>query len=302
MGKALRVNCSFSQKPPRGHYDDYYEKMTTYCAILASHAKAIDVSVDARNFVAEPSEEESVFHYMDTASPRARIGAVTAKLEHQKLGIIGLGGTGRYTLDFLAKCPVAEIHLFDGDVFEQHSAFRAPGAPSIDELRAATNKATRFAEIYSRMHQHVIPHPHYVDVTNAHELASLNFVFVCMDKPSVKKCVFDALEKANVPFIDSGLGLLLAPDVLSVHGLVRVTTSTPAKREHVRARVGVEDDVDDAEDAYATNIQIAELNAIAAALAVIKWKKLRGFYVDHEREHASVLIVPSNKIVNGEVA
>jgi hypothetical protein len=31
-------------------------------------------------------------------------------------------------LDFVAKTPVEEIHLFDSDVFLQHNAFRAPGA------------------------------------------------------------------------------------------------------------------------------------------------------------------------------
>lgn len=38
-------------------------------------------------------------------------------------------------------------------------------------------------------------------------------------------------------------------------------------------------------DDYLTNIQIAELNALNAAFAVIKWKKLCGFYQDSENEH-----------------
>ncbi len=36
---------------------------------------------------------------------------------------------------------------------------------------------------------------------------------------------------------------------------------------------------------YASNIQIAELNALNACLAVIKWKQLSGFYQDLEHEH-----------------
>ena len=35
---------------------------------------------------------------------------------------------------------------------------------------------------------------------------------------------------------------------------------------------------------YDKNIQIADLNALNAALAVIKWKKLLGFYIDQEHE------------------
>ena len=34
------------------------------------------------------------------------------------------------------------------------------------------------------------------------------------------------------------------------------------------------------DDEYATNIQIADLNALNALMAVIKWKKLSGFYQD----------------------
>ena len=39
-----------------------------------------------------------------------------------------------------------------------------------------------------------------------------------------------------------------------------------------------------AEGEYERNAQLAELNALNAALAVIKWKKIRGVYNDLERE------------------
>ena len=56
------------------------------------------------------------------------------KLMNHKVAIIGLGGTGSYILDMLAKTPVSEIHLFDGDDFLTHNAFRSPGAASLDDL------------------------------------------------------------------------------------------------------------------------------------------------------------------------
>lgn len=37
-------------------------------------------------------------------------------------------------------------------------------------------------------------------------------------------------------------------------------------------------------DDYDYNIQIADLNALNAALTVIKWKKLWGFYLDLDRK------------------
>lgn len=54
---------------------------------------------------------------------------------------------------------MAEARIFDSDVFLQHNAFRAPGAPSIDELRAAIPKVQYFASIYSRMHKGIVPVP-----------------------------------------------------------------------------------------------------------------------------------------------
>jgi len=40
--------------------------------------------------------------------------------------------------------------------------------------------------------------------------------------------------------------------------------------------------VDAPDDEYRTNIQTGELNALNAGLAIIKFKKLRGFYLDEE--------------------
>jgi hypothetical protein len=61
--------------------------------------------------------------------------------------------------------------------------------------------------------------------------------------------------------------------------MVRTTTSTPAKREmKKKLSFGGGDEDDD----YTRNIQIAELNALNAVLAVIRWKKHVGFYGDIE--------------------
>ena len=44
------------------------------------------------------------------------------------------------------------------------------------------------------------------------------------------------------------------------------------------------------------------MNALNAALAVIKWKKTRGFYADLEKEHHTVYGVSTNVLTNEEVA
>ncbi len=43
---------------------------------------------------------------------------------------------------------------------------------------------------------------------------------------------------------------------------------------------------------------MVELNALSAALAVVRWKKLRGFYSDIESESTSIYAVDGNAIIN----
>src|SRR4029077_5988956 len=248
-------------------------------------------SVTARVYPAiAASDEESVFNYLDTASSRAGITAATSKLENGKVGIVGVGGTGAYVLDLVSKTPVKEIHLFDGDFFLNHNAFRAPGAASLEELKARPKKVAYFKERYSKMHRGIVAHDRKVDATNVTELREMDFVFLCMDPGGGKKLIVESLEEFGIRFVDVGMGVEIAADALSA--LLRVTTSTPDKRDHFRKRVSVSED--GGLDEYAANIQIADLNALNAALAVVKWKKLYTSYVDLEREHHSTYSVDTN--------
>jgi hypothetical protein len=140
LNRDIEVDHSFSSKPSGG-YKDYYHKMTTYVAIISSPAHSVDPNVTAKTFPVIISKEgESVFYYIDTASSRAGITFINRKLELGRVGIVGLGGTGSYVLDLVAKSPVREICLYDADKFSQHNAFRTPGAPSIEELREEPQK------------------------------------------------------------------------------------------------------------------------------------------------------------------
>lgn len=229
LGGGVIIDVSFSTKPSSG-YADYYEKMTTHVFLLSSPAASVDPSVTAKTGRAAPSEgdDETVFHYLDTASSRAGIGAVSDKLKRHKIGIIGVGGTGSYILDLIAKAPVAEIHLFDDDDFLQHNAFRAPGAPSVDELNQRPKKVEYFAQIYSRMHKKIVPHVSQVTESNVDQLRGLDFVFICMDRGSAKKHAVELLEKSEASFIDVGMGIELTESA-QLLGIMRVTTSTPTR-------------------------------------------------------------------------
>jgi hypothetical protein len=298
LGNGLVVNHAFSNKP-RGGYPDYYAKMTRYTEIISNPARAIDPSVTAMNFSpVPPGEEESVFNYFDTASSRAGITAVTAKLALGRVGIVGLGGTGSYVLDVVAKTPVREIHLFDGDRMLNHNAFRAPGAPSIEQLAEKQMKVFYYRDIYSRMRRGIIPHDCYIDASNVEQLRGMDFVFLCLDRGGEKRRIVERLREWGIPFVDVGMGVELHDGALG--GVLRVTAATPAKGDHVSARIPFADDAGG--DDYSRNIQIADLNALNAALAVIRWKKLFGFYRDLDREHHSTYTIDGNMLLNEDKA
>lgn len=294
LGKDITVDHMFSAKPKEG-YRDYEHKMTTYVEMIASPARKIDPTADARTYVVADSDEpDPVFNYQDTASTRAGIGGLSEKLAMNKVAIVGLGGTGSYVLDLLAKTPIRELHLIDGDDFLQHNAFRSPGAPSIETLRERNKKVDYFAALYAPMRKGIVPHPVYLDESNVDLLNEMDFVFVCVDSGAAKRPAVEHLEEQGTPFIDVGMGIEMGDDALV--GVLRVTLSTAEQREPLRRRVGMgEADVD---DAYATNIQVADLNALNATLAVIRWKKLVGFYADFEGEHSSNYTIDGNTINN----
>jgi hypothetical protein len=301
MAGDLTASCSFSSKPSGSSgYPDYYEKVTAYVAMLEGYARAIDPSMTARTHAPIPTDEdESVFRYLDSASSRARITAVTEKLEVAKVVIVGLGGTGAYILDLVAKTPAQEIHLYDGDTLYTHNAFRAPGAASLDELEAAPKKVHYFHGKYEPMRRRIIPHPVNVDESNIEELRDATFVFLAIHGGPTKRFIIEHLEQYGVPFIDTGMGIYQAGD--SLGGIVRTTASTDGHRKHVWENHRIS--FADAEaDEYEQNIQIADLNMLNAVLAVIKWKKLLGFYTDLERELSSMYTIDGNHLLNEDQA
>lgn len=297
LAPGITAGRSFSNKP-RGGYPDYYAMMTRYIEIISAPAASLDPMATAQTEppYATADGDASPFVYIDTASSRAGITGMAERLALGRVAIVGLGGTGGYILDQVAKTPVREIHLYDGDVFSSHNAFRAPGAASLDLLGERLSKVAYWKRVYEQMHTGIEAQEAYVTAENVGELAGMDFVFICIDKGAPKRLLFDQLEKESVPFIDVGLGVTLDQgDLLA--GQVRTTTSTPADRQTARANISFENR--DEEDIYDQNIQVADLNMLNAALAVIRWKKHFGFYRDLEGEHNSVYVIDGNHLPHG---
>lgn len=294
LGNDIRADFTFSAKAA---YRDYHHKMTTYIGRIAGEARVIDPAVTANTFpVIAAEEDESVFRYLDTATSRVGIGALNERLSSQKIAIVGLGGTGSYVLDLVAKSCVKEIHLFDGDIFSQHNAFRSPGAASIEELQVKPLKVTYLAGLYGKMRRGIHAHEVFADGDTA-VLREMNFVFLCLDRGAAKKAIINSLIDWGIPFVDVGMGILRAQDSLT--GLMRVTCFVPGAESAVLGRIDFSDG-DLPENEYSTNIQIAELNALNAALAVLQWKKLHRIYRDSSRATSFSYSIAANEMANDD--
>lgn len=298
LAEGITAQHWFSNKPKCGHYDSYYEKITSYVRVISSQARALDPSADARTFRArEPLEEESVFLYQDTASSRAGIQRLAARFQQQRIAIVGLGGTGSYTLDLVAKTHVVEIHIFDADVLRPHNAFRFPGAISREILNREITKVKYLNEHYSTMRRGIVPHEVMIHDDNVMELAEFDYVFLCVDQSAVRQLVLRALSNTEVNVIDVGMGLNFTDDQESIWGTCRVTVSTPSTRDIALARIPR---ADRAEELYGSNIQVADFNCLNAALAVTKWKRMSGFYLDDHDEYETTFSVNLNQLSRRE--
>ena len=92
------------------------------------------------------------------------------------------------------------------------------------------------------------------------------------------------------------MGITIHGDKL--RGQVRTTASTPAKRNHVHEKRRIAFATAEEVNEYDKNIQVVELNALNAALAVLKWKKLYDVIDDDGHEFFSVFVIAGNEMIN----
>ena len=281
---------------PNNRYRDYHHKVTTYVEILSREARHISPGATAQQWrvLGDHDEAESVFLFADTASARQNTTDLARKLQHERIAIVGVGGTGSYVLDLVVKTWAREIHLFDDDPFLQHNAFRSPGPFSRDELKGGPIKSTFHAARYSRMRKALTAHNTCIDETNVHQLGAFDTVFLCMDGHPIKAQILETCMAHDTLLIDVGMGLYRVNDSLA--GTIRTTLCCAKRWQHADTCIDMAGD--EAPDEYERNSQLAELNALNAALAVIRWKKARGFYNDLAREFNSEYIIDGNRLIN----
>ena len=208
VSDSIQHAYQLSAKPDSG-YKDYHHKVTTYVEILGREARQLSPDATAQQWkvTIDHDDAESVFHFADTASARQNTTDLARKLQHERVAIVGAGGTGSYVLDLVAKTWVREIHLFDDDPFLQHNAFRSPGPFSRDELEGGPIKSALHTRRYSSMHKGIVAHDICVDDTNVEQLGTFDTVFLCIDGHPIKARILETCLAHDKLLIDVGMGL-----------------------------------------------------------------------------------------------
>lgn len=282
----LVTDFSFSYKLLDGNgamrgYESFDEKVRTYFdTITAPAVAAYPQATPFSNTANRAAVRDSPLRFPDTMSSRYHINDLSLLLRGKKVAIIGLGGTGSYILDFLARTHLEQIALFDDDKVHLHTIFRLPGfiAQAIGKL-----KVEALAQHYNQWHSGIQPVAERITLENVARLKEFDFVFVSIDDGPSRFLVVDWLSANGIPFVDCGMGLNRSTVGLS--GYVRITgVDRKAFDENVgSARLPVENAKD---DEYRKHAQITELNAVNAAMAVIRFKQYFGLF-DRESDATS---------------
>jgi hypothetical protein len=276
VSKDVVVQRSFSNKPTKtGAFPDFFEKIESYVGIISGPAldRGGPSPLTFRDVAG--GGPDPIFKFQDTLTSRARVGDLAAKFENDTVAIIGLGGTGGYLLDFLVKTRVGGIRGFDLDSYHVHNAFRSPGRLDVSDL--GKTKADVYQSRYENFRSGITLTRKFIDPTCVDEMSGVTFAFVCVDKGSSRAGIFELLLSLGIPFIDVGLGLNRKKGPLN--GMIRATYYSAEDGKKVRD-MQLAELTDRPDEEYRTNIQISELNALNACLAVIKFKQVRGFYFE----------------------
>jgi molybdopterin/thiamine biosynthesis adenylyltransferase len=296
FGVAERADFMMSFKPPGDLYPSVYEKIRQYAHILRNAAWQTDPTVtDTPGGSYQVVPDDLPLVYPDTNTTRAGLITLNTLFRGHTIAIVGIGGTGSYILDQVAKTWVDRIVLIDGDVFETHNAYRAPGAAAIDVVQAQPNKAEYFATEYSRMHAGITAHPVALTAENLDLLEGATFVFLAAADADARPAIMQWLRERRVPFIDVGMSFREGTGGLT--GIAKVALYLPGGE----APLPVVPAISAGEDDYSSNVQLAELNALNAILAVIRWKRHLGFHATHEAANMTVYKLFLNEIRNGDL-
>jgi hypothetical protein len=254
-------------------YRSFEEKVLTYMETIVGPAMAAYPDATPFRAIADRAQAQGTpLKFPDTLSARYDMNDLSMLLNGKRVAIVGLGGTGSYILDFLARTHLAEIVLYDDDKVHIHTLFRMPGF--IANAVGAT-KVEALAQQYGNWHGAISPIPERVTEENVEQLRGVDFVFLSIDNGPGRIFLTDWLSANGIAFVDCGMGLNRTKGGLN--GAVRITGVDRAAFEQTQKTVHLPGGDPEA-DQYRRQAQIAELNALNATLAVIRFKQHFGLY------------------------
>ncbi len=296
--KDVIVERSFSNKPVKtGQFANFFDKIESYVNIICGPAIELHGATPLTFRIVDNAKSGTPFKVRDTLTSRAEIGDLALKFKDDVIAIIGVGGTGAYILDFLVKTPVKEILAFDQDFYYVHNTFRSPGKLELDEI--GKSKAEVYQARYANFRNGLSIKQKFIDASSSEDLNGVTFAFVCVDNGPSRVGIFDLLIALGIPFIDVGLGL--DRNRGPINGMLRTTYYAADNAQAIRD-MGLAELSEHENEIYRTNIQIGELNALNACMAVIRFKQLRGFYFQQIPYYHLLLTLGELKIVgNAEI-
>ena len=288
-------SSNLSNKPaPPEVFSNYRDLVMHYVTLISGPAEQLFGVSSQTGAKYDVPEETSPFKVADTFSACAQINDLNQLVANDRIAIIGLGGTGAFVLDFMVKTPVYSIDAYDFDVFQVHNGFRSPGEVPFEFFGQA--KTALYKKKYDNFRHRLNFHDKRIEVGDDSIFSGITFAFVCVDDGESRRSICEMLTAQKISFIDVGMGVEKEKDCLD--GLLRTTLFT--EQTHDRAKEVVPFDEAGEAGAYRVFVQIAELNALNAAIAVIKYKQFRGFYADDARYFNSLLSIGSSNWV-GEI-
>lgn len=254
-------SCTISIKKDEGEYLDAWDALKIYMHAIYGGFRASD------NSGSHKVERPYTFPILGERS-RDEVQWLDL-VRGEKIAIVGLGGVGAWIADLLTKADVAEVHGWDADVIEAKNIIRMPGAVNPDWI--GKPKAEWFEETYRQIHRQVHGHPKYVDEQTAAGMCSnATFGFVAVDNDEGRKIACAAMAAAGIPFVDVGISLNRRDGQVSAS--IRVTTARP----HDDAWRKAIPKVDKAGQETYGKLELPDVAAVAAGLAVQSWRKVRG--------------------------
>ena len=291
LGEGLTAFMQWSRKPlaagRKRNYEDYEEKIETYIDEVGGQAEARHPGVlEATKSGEDPVIEiDTRFSYVNTATYRYGLKGVERPIEDEVVAVIGVGGTGSYLVDILAKTNVKELHLFDDDTLEQHNAFRLAGAARIEEIGGAQTKVAWHKSQYSAVReQGLFAHGTRLHAGSADTLRRFTTVFIAVDDLECRRAIQEACNRLDIFHVSVGLAVEIeGDDNNQLGGMVKVETGyIPKPAPTITAS-------DEAVPQAYGSVQTAELNMLGAALAITEWKAKRGIYRNERSTYDSVL-------------